>query len=244
MWVFSSVAQSCPTLCDPMNCSTPGLPVHHQLPEFTQIHVHWVRDAIQPSHPLSSLLLLPQIPPSIRVFSNEWVLRIRWLKNGSFGFSISPSNEYSGLISFRMDWCWSLNSNILATWWEELTHWKRPWCWERLKAGGRGWQRMRGGCMASWTQWTWVWVNSRSWWWTERPGILQSMESQRVGHNWETELKWTDTSISTLNVHGLNALIRRYRVAEWMKRQNIHIWCLQDAHYAVYKTLTVLPMGH
>ena len=63
-----SVAQSCLTLCDPMNCSTPGLPVHHQLPEFTQTHVHWVSDAIQPSHPLSSLLLLPSIPPSIRVF--------------------------------------------------------------------------------------------------------------------------------------------------------------------------------
>ena len=73
---FRSVAQSCPTLCDPMNCSTPGLPVHHQLPEFTQTHVHWVGDAIQPSHPLSSPLLLPSIFPSIRVFSNESALRI------------------------------------------------------------------------------------------------------------------------------------------------------------------------
>ena len=108
----------------------------------------------------------------------------------------------------------------------------------------RGWQRMRGGCMASWTQWTWVWVNSKSWWWTGRPGMLQSMGSERVGHDWTTELNWIDPSIITLNVHGLNALIRRYRVAEWMKRQNIHIWCLQDTHYAVYKTLTVLPMGH
>ena len=101
---FSSV-QSCPTLCDPMNCSTPGLPVHHQLPEFTQTHVHRVGDAIQPSHPLSSLLFfLPPIPPSIRVFSNESTLRMRWPKYWSFSFSISPSNEHPGLISFRMDW--------------------------------------------------------------------------------------------------------------------------------------------
>ena len=179
---FSSVAQSCPTLCDLIYCSMPGLPVHHQLPEFTQIQVHWVGDAIQPSHllsvPFSShlqsfpgsesfpvsqffasdqirsdqslsrvrlletpwiaarqaslsitnsrssprltsiesvmlsshlilcrpLLLLPPIPPSIRVFSNESTLRLRWPKYWSFSFSISPSSEYSGLISFRMDW--------------------------------------------------------------------------------------------------------------------------------------------
>ena len=98
---FSSVIQSSPTLCIPMDCSTPGLPVHHQLPEFTQTHVHWVGDAIQPSHPLSSLLLPPSIFPSIRVFSNESVLHIRWPKYWSF--SIRLSNEYSGLISFRMD---------------------------------------------------------------------------------------------------------------------------------------------
>ena len=80
-------------------------PVHYQLPEFTQIHVHWVGDAIQPSYPLSSPLLLPpSIFPSIRVFSNESALHIRWLKCWSFSFSISPSNEYLGLISFRIDW--------------------------------------------------------------------------------------------------------------------------------------------
>ena len=101
---FSSVAQSCPTLCDPMNCSTPGGPVHHQLPEFTQTHVHQVADAIQPSHPLSSPLLLPPIPPSIMGFSNESTLLIRWPKYWSFSFSISPSSEHPGLISFRMDW--------------------------------------------------------------------------------------------------------------------------------------------
>ena len=101
---FRSVTQSCPTLCDPMNRSTPGLPVHHQLPEFMQTHVHWVSDAIQPSHPLSSLLLLPSIPPSIRVFSNETTLHMRWPKYWSFSFSIIPSKEIPGLISFRMDW--------------------------------------------------------------------------------------------------------------------------------------------
>ena len=82
----------------------PGFPVHHQLPEFTQTHVHWVGDAVQPFYALSSLLLPPSIFLSIRVFSNELVLRLRWPKYWSFSFSISPSNEYSGLISFRMDW--------------------------------------------------------------------------------------------------------------------------------------------
>ena len=83
-----------------MNCSTPGLPVHHQLPEFTQTHAHWVGDAIQTSHPLSSPSPPALSPSQIRVFSNESALRIRW----SFSFSISPSNEHPGLISFRMDW--------------------------------------------------------------------------------------------------------------------------------------------
>ena len=87
-----------------MNRSTPGLPVHHQLPEFTQTPVHRVSDAIQPSHPLSSLLLLSPIPPSIRVFFNESTLRMRWPKYWSFSFSIIPSKEMPGLISFRMDW--------------------------------------------------------------------------------------------------------------------------------------------
>ena len=87
-----------------MDCSRPGFPVHHQLPEFTQAHVHWVSDAIQLSRPLSSLLLLPSIFPSIRVFSNESVLPIRWPKYWSFSFNISSSKEYSGLISIKMDW--------------------------------------------------------------------------------------------------------------------------------------------
>ena len=98
--------QSCPTFCHPMDCGVPGLPVHHQLQEPTQTHVHRVGDVIQP-HPLilsHSLLFPPSIFPSIRVFSNESVLHIRWPKYWSFSFSISLSNEYSGLILFRMDW--------------------------------------------------------------------------------------------------------------------------------------------
>ena len=101
---FSSVTQSCLSLCNPMNRSTPGLPVHHQLPEFTQTHVHRVGDASSHLILCRPLLLPPSIFPSIRVFSNESVLPIRWPKYWSFSFNISPSNEYSGLISFRIDW--------------------------------------------------------------------------------------------------------------------------------------------
>ena len=101
---FSSVTQSCPTLCNPMNLSTPGLPVHHRLLEFTQT---MCIELMMPSSHLTlcrPLLLLPPIPPSIRVFSNESTHCMRWPKYWSFSFSISPSNEHPGLISFRMDW--------------------------------------------------------------------------------------------------------------------------------------------
>ena len=101
---FSSIAQPCPTLCNPMNHSTPGLPVHHHLPEFTQTHVHQVRDAIQPSHPWSSPSPPAPNPSQHQIFSNESTLRMRWPKYWSFSFSISPSSEHPGLISFRMDW--------------------------------------------------------------------------------------------------------------------------------------------
>ena len=88
------------------------------------------------------------------------------------------------------DWCWGWNSNTLATSCEELTHWKRPWCWEGLGAGGEGDDRGWDGWTTSLTWWTWVWVNSGSWWWTGRPGVLQFMGSQRVEHDWVTELNW------------------------------------------------------
>ena len=107
MLLSCSVAQSCPTLCDSMNCSIPGFPVHHQLPEFTQTHVHRVGDAIQPSHPLLSPSLPAFSLSQYQVFSNESALRIRWPKYWSFSFSISSSNEYSGLFFFRID-CFDL----------------------------------------------------------------------------------------------------------------------------------------
>jgi len=93
------------------------------------------------------------------------------------------------------DWCWSWSSNILAIWCKEPTYWKRSWCWERLKAGegdNRGWD----GWMASPAQWTWVWASSGSWWWTGKPGMLQSMGSQRVRHDWATELNWDHVLVS------------------------------------------------
>ena len=103
---------------------------------------------------------------------------------------VHPKGDQSWFVYWK-DWCWSWNSSTLATWCEELTHWKRPWCWEGLWAGGEGDDRGWDGWMASLTQWTWVWVNSGNWWWTGRPGVLRFMGSQRVGHDWETELNWT-----------------------------------------------------
>ena len=105
------------------------------------------------------------------------------------------------------DWCWSWNFNTLATWCEELTLWKRPWCWERLKEGRKGDDRGWDGWMTSPTQWTWVWVDSRSWWWTGRPGVLRFMGSQKVGHDWANELNWTQLN-SPIPVH-FSSLIPR-----------------------------------
>ena len=90
------------------------------------------------------------------------------------------------------NWCWSWISNTLVTWCKELTYCKRPWCWGRLKVGGEGDNRGWDGWMASLTQWSWVWASSRSWWRIGKPGVLQWMVSQRVGHDWATELNWTD----------------------------------------------------
>ena len=113
-------------------------------------------------------------------YNESWVL-----KNWCFWTVVL---EKTVLNVLWKDWCRSWNSKTLATWCEELTHWKRPWCWERLKAGGEGDDRGWDGWMASLTQWTWVWVNSGNWWWTGRPGMLRSMGLQRVGHDWATEL--------------------------------------------------------
>ena len=116
------------------------------------------------------------------------LLRVPWTARRSTQSilkEISPEYSLEGLI---LNW----HSNPLATWCEELTHWKRPWRWEGLRAGRGGDDRGRDGWMASPTQWTWVWVDSRSWRWTGRPGMLQFMGSQRVRHNWVTELNWTE----------------------------------------------------
>ena len=97
----------------------------------------------------------------------------------------SPSSKKSDLNIHWKEWCWSWSSSTLATWCEELTHWKRLW------AGGEGDNRGWDGWMASLTRWTWVWVNSGSWWWTGRPGVLWFMGSQRGGHDWATDLIWS-----------------------------------------------------
>ena len=114
------------------------------------------------------------------------LLRFPWTarrSNQSILKEISPECSLEGL-------CWSWNSNPLATWWKELTHWKKPWCWEWLKASGEGDDRGWDGWMASPTQWTWDWINSRSWWWAGSPGVVQSLGSQGVGHDWVTGLNW------------------------------------------------------
>ena len=114
-------------------------------------------------------------------------LRVPWTSRRSNQSILKEINlEYSW-----KDWCWSWSSNTSATWCEQLTHLKRPWCWERLRAGGEGDDRGWDSWMASLTQCTWVWVDSGSWWWTGRPGVLQFMGSQSVGHDWATELNWT-----------------------------------------------------
>ena len=115
---------------------------------------------------------------------NSGVGEDSWESLGLQGHQNSPSERKSVLNIHWKDWCWSWNSNTLATWWEELIHWKRPWCWERLKAEGdnRGWD----GWMESLTWWPWVWASGGSWWWTGKPGLLQSMGLQRRLGNWTT----------------------------------------------------------
>ena len=114
------------------------------------------------------------------------LLRVPWTARRS---NQSILKEISLNIHWQ-DWCWSWSSNTLATWCEEPTHWKKPWCWERLKAGGEGNNRGWDGWMASLTRWTRVWVGSKSCWWTGKPGVLQSVGLQRVTHNWATEPNW------------------------------------------------------
>ena len=111
----------------------------------------------------------------------------------SLGLQGDPTSTFwrSALEFLWKKWCLSWNSSTLATSCEELTHWKRLWCWEALGAGGEGDDRGWDGWMASLTRWMWVWVNSGSWWWMGRPGVLRFLGSQRVGHDWATELNWS-----------------------------------------------------
>ena len=137
------------------------------------------------------------------------LLRVPWTarrSNQSILKEISPGVHWK-------DWCWSWNSNTLATSCEELTHWKRPWYWEGLGAGGKGDNRGWDGWMASPTRWTWVWVNSGHWWSTGRPGVLQFLGSQRVGHNWATELNWNKCYLCGL-------LFYSYHMAMFLSRKH------------------------
>ena len=144
-----------------------------------------------------------------------------WWSLGLQGDQISQSLRKSVLTIHWKYWCWSWNSSTLATWCEELTHLKRPWCWERLKAGGEGDDRGWGGWMASPTRWTWVWVSFGSWWWTGKPGVLQFMGLPRVKHHWANELNWRVN-----NLHG----------AIGSQRWNL-IWCKEPRQASQSKLL-------
>ena len=158
---------------------------------FSSGHV-WMWDLVYKENSAEELMLLIcgwrrlLIVPCTARRSNQSILK-----------KISPWCSLEGLMLKQ-------NSNILATWCEELTHLKRPWCWERLKAGDEGDNRGWDGYMASPTQWTWFWVDSGSWWWTGRPGVLRFTGSQRVTHDWATELKWTENETKFYN-HPINA---------------------------------------
>ena len=129
---------------------------------------------------------------------------------------VHPKGDQSWVFIGRTDT--EAETNTLATSWEELTHWKRLWCWEQLRAGGEGDDRGWDGWMASLTRWTWVWVNSGHWWWTGRPGVLRFMGSQRVGHDWGTELNWTrfsSQSQTCLSGPVAQLLITTYKSGCW-----------------------------
>ena len=121
-----------------------------------------------------------------------------WEPLGLQGDPTSPFWRRSALGFLWKEWCWNWNSNTLATWWEELTHLKRSWCWEGLGSGREGDDRGWDGWMASPTRWTWVWVNSGSWWWTGRGLVCCDSWSHRVGHDWVTELNWIELNVHTI----------------------------------------------
>ena len=153
-----------------------------------------------------------------------------WESLGLQGDPTSPFWRRSVLNMHWKDWCWSWSSNTLATWCEDPTHWKRPWCWERLKAGGEGDHRGWDGWMASPTRWTWVWASSRSWWWTRKPSVLQLMGHKKSDtterRNWtemNQEIWWPNCifdEASYLNKH-LNLYSQQY-LQNFMLWQNMY----------------------
>ena len=147
-----------------------------------------------------------------------------WESLGLQGDPTSPSWRKSALNIHWKDWCWSWSSNTLATWYEEWTNLKRPWCWEWLKAGGEGDNKEWDGWMASPTQWTRVWVNSRSWWWTGKPGVLQSMGSQKVRQDWATELNWTASICWPWGMWDLSSPNKDWTCSPCTRRLSLNHW--------------------
>ena len=143
-----------------------------------------------------------------------------WESLGLQGDPTSPFWRRSDLGVLWKEWCWSWNSSTLATSCEEMTHWKRLWRWEGLGAGGKGDDRRWDGRMASPTRQTWVWVNSKRWWWTGRPGVLRFTGSQRVGHNWATELNWADNLTVWLKNKHKKIKILEFHI-EWRRTQRM-----------------------
>ena len=134
-----------------------------------------------------------------------------WESLGLQGDPNSPFWRRSALGFLWREWCWSWNSSTLTTSWKELTHWERLWHWEGLGTGGEGDDRGWDGWVASLTRWMCVWVNSGSWWWTGRPGVLQFMGSQRIGHDWVTELNWIDVLWASYSMCQFQTSLLNYR---------------------------------
>ena len=152
----------------------------------------------------------------------------------SLGLQGNPTSPFwrRPVLGFNWkDWCQGWNSNTLATSCKELTHWKRPWCWEGLGAGGEGDDRGWDGWMASPTHCTWVWVNSGSWWWTGRPGVLQFIGSQRVGHDWASELNWW----------GLNKLVYVKHLEQCLLPSKYHVcWFIITCNICIITVVMLL----
>ena len=166
---------------------------------------------------------------------------VSWESLGLQGDPTSPSWRRSVLGVHWKDWCWGWNSNTLATSCEELTHWKRPWCWEGLWAGREGDDRVRDSWMASLTRWTWVWVNSGSWWWTGRPSVIWFMGSQKVRESDRTEqLNWTEAVYEYIYTYIMNYEITVYimKISDW---ENFFFYFLSSSFSACSYPIFLSP---